>query len=98
LYEIECADYVEYLYGTTHLHLYLCIYTYQVVEVTPPGTATITIANVYDYSREGARPTQRVNWSAIAKSARAIAAGIIIAHSTGMEERRDERTKSSGRN
>ena len=54
----------------------------QVIEITPPGTPTITIANVYDQWRDVGRPAQHADWGAIAKSARVIIAGDMNAHST----------------
>jgi len=54
----------------------------QVIEVTPPGMPTITIANVYDQWRDEGRPAQRADWGAIAKSAGVIIAGDMNAHST----------------
>ena len=47
----------------------------QVIEVTPPGMPTITIASVYDQWRDRGRPAQRANWGAIARSAQVIIAG-----------------------
>jgi endonuclease/exonuclease/phosphatase (EEP) superfamily protein YafD len=59
----------------------------QVIEVTPPGKPTIVIANVYDQWRNRARPAQRANWNAIARSERVIIAGDMNAHSTAWNGR-----------